>query len=70
MMISVLAYSQNVHTVFITDAEVVWLDKEAGDLAKAHKEMEQALETDDYTIIATKKTALMKFLRKMIKLNR
>ena len=65
MMISVLAYSQNVHTVFITDAEVVWLDKEVGDLAKAHKEMEQALETDDYTIIATKKTALMKSINRM-----
>lgn len=58
-------YAQNAHTVFITDAEISWLDKEVGTLTAAYDDMKAAVETQDYKVIASKKTALIKSVNRM-----
>jgi len=65
LFLSLSAYSQNVASVFITDAEIAWLDNEIQELETAYSDMQEALATEDNKIIASKKTALIKSINRL-----
>ena len=65
MFMSVAVIGQSSDAIFITDAEISWLDKEVNTLKEALSEMQEAITTEDNGIIASKRTALIKSVNRM-----
>lgn len=60
-----VANAQNAETVFITDAEVEWLDKEVLTLSESLKKMQEAVNEEDPNMIAANKTAIIKSVNRL-----
>lgn len=65
MGLSLSIEAQSVNTVFITDAEIEWLDNEIVIFDESIKKMQEAVEAKDRYMIAANKTAIIKSINRL-----